>query len=285
MNESRTLIFVGAHPDDEAFSLGGTLARYAAAGVKVYYICGTHGEVGEVSPEDMQGYASIGDLRSAELECAAKILGLTEVIYLGYRDSGMPGTADNKHPRALATAPLEEVTGRIVEIMRRLRPEVVITFDPIGGYHHPDHVAVHNATVEAFHAANDAAQYPEAGPPFQPQKLYFHVFPRGWLKMMVKLMSLFGRDPHRFGRNKDIDLAGALEWEFPVNAVVRLNKQDVVKRDEAAACHASQLAGGSPRGGIFGLVSRLFGQKDSFMRAYPPVTGRRRESDLFDGVK
>ena len=284
MDKPKTLLMTGAHPDDETFGVGGTLAHYAAAGVKVYYVCGTRGEVGEVNPEDMKGYASIAELRTYELQCAAGVLGLADVIYLGYRDSGMAGTADNKHPQALAAAPLDEVAGRIVAILRRLQPQVIITSDPVGGYHHPDHIAIHNATVKAFHAANDAAQYPEAGPPFQPQKLYCHVFPHRWLKVMVKIWKMLGRDVHHFGRNKDIDLAAMIEDEFPVHAVVRLKKQAVLTRDKAAACHASQLGGGSPRGGIMGLINRIFGQKDSYMRAYPPVKGHRKEHDLFDEV-
>ena len=284
MSDSRTLVFVGGHPDDESFGVGGTLAQYAAAGVKVYYICGTRGEVGEVPPEMLRGFASIGDLRSHELKCAAEALGLADVIYLGYRDSGMAGTPENKHPQALAAAPLEEVAGRIVAIFRRLKPEVVVTFDPIGGYHHPDHVAIHNATVMAFKAAGDPLKYPEAGVPFQPQKLYFHVFPHRLLKIMIKIMTLFGRDIHHFGKNKDIDLAEFIETDFPVHAVIRLKKESVRMRERASACHASQLFGGSPRGGLLGLVGRLFGQRDSFMRAAPSVKGRRREHNLFKGV-
>src|SRR4030043_1330149 len=137
MNAPKTLLLTGAHPDDETLGVGATLAQYAAAGYKVYYICGTRGEGGEVAPEFMQGYASIADLRTYELKCAAEALGLADVIYLGYRDSGMAGTEDNKHPNALAAAPLEEVAGRIVAIFRRLKPQVVVTFDPIGGGHHP----------------------------------------------------------------------------------------------------------------------------------------------------
>jgi len=285
MATQKTLVMVGAHPDDESFGVGGTLAQYAAVGVKVYYICGTRGEVGEVTPEMMQGFSSIGELRTHELKCAAEALGLSDVIYLGYRDSGMAGTADNKHPQALAAAPLEEVTGRIVAILRKWKPEVVITFDPVGGYHHPDHVAIHQATVKAFYAASDAMQYPEAGPVYQPQKLYFHVFPHRWLKVMLRIWKLLGRDVHHFGRNKDIDFAAMIEDEFPVNAIVRLEKQSLLTRNKAAACHASQLGGGGPRrGGIMGLMNKLLGQKDSYMRAYPPVKGRHKEHDLFAGV-
>ena len=107
INKKKTLVFVGAHPDDETFGIGGTLAKYASDGVNVYYICATRGEAGEVStPELMTGYSSVGDLRWTELKCAAQALGLIDVIYLGYRDSGMAGSEDNNHPQALATAPL-----------------------------------------------------------------------------------------------------------------------------------------------------------------------------------
>jgi LmbE family N-acetylglucosaminyl deacetylase len=206
------------------------------------------------------------------------------VIYLGYRDSGMPGSEDNKHPQALAMAPLEEVAGRLVKIIREMRPAVVITFDPLGGYRHPDHIAVHNATVKAFSAAADPTRYPEAGPAFQPDKLYFHVLPRRLLRIAVRLMPLFGQNPHRFGTNKDIDLTQMVAVEYPIHASIRLTKPDIEIRDKAMACHASQLGGASPRRGILGMVSRLFGQRDHFMRAYPPVRGKERETDLLAGI-
>ena len=284
MTRQRTLLFVGAHPDDETFGVGGTLAQYAAAGVKVYYACATRGEAGSVNPEQMKGHATLGDMRWEELKCAAQILGLADVIYLGYRDSGMSGAEDNKHPEALAAAPLEQVAGRIVKVIRELRPDVVLTFDPIGGYRHPDHIAVHNATVRAFHATGDPGQFPEAGEAFRPQKLYFSVFPRGMLKLAVRVMPLFGQDPRRFGRNKDIDIASLAEVEFPVHAEVRLSKRSIELRDRAAACHASQMEGGPPRAGMLGIINRLRGQRDLYMRGHPPVTGRRRETDLFEGV-
>lgn len=285
MDNHRTLLFIGAHPDDETFGIGGALAQYAAAGVRVYYACATRGEVGMVEPELMQGYATVGDLRWHELTCAAKVLGLAGVVYLGYRDSGMPGSEDNKHPQALAMAPVAQVAGKMVKVVRELRPQVVVTFDPIGGYRHPDHIAVHKAAMKAFQSAGDPVQYPEAGPVHRPQKLYFSVFPRGLLKVAVWIMPLFRKDPKRFGRNKDIDLTRLTEVEFPVHAVVRLSRHCARLRDEAAACHASQSMGGRPpRREMFGLLIRLLGERDLFMRGYPPVTSKRKEKDLFEGV-
>ncbi|MGP8080305.1 MAG: PIG-L deacetylase family protein [Dehalococcoidales bacterium] len=287
MNQQRTMIFFGAHPDDETFGMGATIAQYVTSGVKVYYVCSTRGEAGTVDPEYLQGYKTIADLRTAEMECAAKVLGLAGVIYLGYRDSGMTGSPDNKNPESLAMAPVAEVASLMVRIIRELKPDVIITHDAGGGYGHPDHIATHNALVQAFYAANDPPQFPKAGPPFQPAKLYFGVRPPGFMKVAVKLMPFFGQNPHKFGRNKDIDLTRMLNPRYPVHAVIRLKTDSLAIRDEASACHASQ-GGGRPRPGpfrIFRLIDGLRGQKDYFMRDYPPVSVKHLEKDLFEGIQ
>ena len=214
--ENRRLLAVLAHPDDESFGPGGTLALYAHRGVEVHLACATRGEVGEVTEELLRGYRDVGELREHELRCAAQHLRLTGVHFMGYRDSGMPGSPDNRHPQALAAAPLDEVAARVTHLMRSLRPHVVITFDPIGGYRHPDHIAIQRATVAAFEAAGDAARYPDGLPAYRPQKLYFHTFGRRFLRLAVRAMPLLGRDPHRFGRNGDIDLAEIAAQDFPL---------------------------------------------------------------------
>jgi LmbE family N-acetylglucosaminyl deacetylase len=285
MNKPKTLVFFGAHPDDESFGVGSTLAQYAASGVRVYYVCSTGGELGTVDQEHLKEHETIEKLRAAELKCAAKELGLAGVFYLGYRDSGMLGSADNKHPDSLAMAPLKEVAGRAVKIIREIKPEVVITHDAGGGYGHPDHIATHNATVAAFYAAGNPERYPEAGPVFQPGKLYFGVRPFRLMKTMVRLMPLLGQDPHHFGRNKDIDITKMSGVEYPVHAVIRIKKQSIEIRNRAVACHASQ-SGGRGRPGLFRaleLIGKFSGPKDYFMRAYPPPTGQR-EKDLFEGI-
>ncbi|MCX6037158.1 MAG: PIG-L family deacetylase, partial [Chloroflexi bacterium] len=109
-----TLLAVLAHPDDESFGMGGTLALYASRGVDVHLVCATRGEVGGVAPQLLEGFESIAKLRESELRCAAGVLGLTSVHFLGYRDSGMPGSLDNTHPQALAAQPLDEVAAKVV---------------------------------------------------------------------------------------------------------------------------------------------------------------------------
>jgi LmbE family N-acetylglucosaminyl deacetylase len=265
--------------------MGGTLALYAKRGAQVHLVCATRGEAGEVAPEYLKGFKSIAERRVSELRCAAGILGLTGVYFLDYRDSGMSGSSDNQNPLALVNAPLEEVAGKVVSHIRRLRPQVVITFDPIGGYMHPDHIAIQKATVQAFKLAGDPGyKDPQELSPYQPQKLYFHVFPKGALRLAVRLMPLFGRDPRKFGRNGDIDLMPLVEQgEFPTHAWIDF-RPVIEQRDAAAACHASQLEGGPPRAGLLSWIWRWIGAKEQFMRAYPETINGVKERDLFEGV-
>jgi LmbE family N-acetylglucosaminyl deacetylase len=160
---------------------------------------------------------------------------------------------------------------------------VVLTFDPIGGYRHPDHIHIHQATVMAFEKAADAKFHPEAGAPFQPRGLYFQVFPRWFLRVATRLMPLFGRDPRKWGRNQDVDLKALADVNFPVHVRVDIRAVAEAKR-EAGACHASQ-GGMQMRRGWMGFLSRVLGEHEDYMRAYPPVNGRTRVGkDLFEGV-
>lgn len=278
---TKRVLAVLAHPDDESFGLGGTLALYAQRGYETYYVCATRGEAGTVDEEHLKGFKDTAEMRTDELMRAAKELGLKEVIFLGYRDSGMPGVDANNHPDAQINHPIEEVAGKVVKHIRKIKPEIVITFDPIGGYKHPDHIHIHKATVLAFANAEDETFHPEAGEGFKPSALYFQVFPRGFLKMATRLMPLFGKDPTRFGRNGDINLKELAEVDFPVH--VRMHTKSVAEiKTRASAQHASQ-GGTQMRRGLMGFVTRVFGEREDFMRAYPPVTGGfKRRNDLFD---
>ncbi len=276
------LLAVLAHPDDESFGLGGTLAYYAWCGVETHLICATGGEEGDVADEFLVGFHSKVERRRAELACAAQALGLHSLEMLDYRDSGMPGTPANSHSEALAAQPFDTVTARVTHAIRRLRPQVVITFDPIGGYRHPDHIAIQRATVAAFHAAGDPARYPADLPPFTPQKLYFQTFPRTLLRLVVRLMPLFGRDPQRFGRNGDVNLAELAVVDFPIHTRIDTITMRAA-RDAAVACHASQ--GGRPAKGPLGRLFSLLRSTDTYMRAYPEAAPGLHERDLFAGVE
>ncbi|HEX7555375.1 MAG TPA: PIG-L family deacetylase [Leptolinea sp.] len=282
MTAKKTILAVLAHPDDETFGTGGTLALYANRGVDVYLVCATRGEVGEMPAEMMAGFNTIGEKRESELRCAGETLGLKSIFFLGYRDSGMPNTADNQHPQALAAQPVEAVAAEVAGYIRKLKPQVVITFDPIGGYYHPDHIAIQRATVRAFTLAGDTHFITDGLEPYAPQKLYFQMISRGFLRFAVSMMRLIGRDPRKFGTNKDIDMAAIAEVEFPITT--RINCREVAEiRDAASACHASQ-GGTSMSGGIVGWFRRMFGSDEVYMRAEPPFVGKQPERDLFEGV-
>ncbi|HEC22926.1 MAG TPA: GlcNAc-PI de-N-acetylase [Chloroflexi bacterium] len=286
--DTRRLLLSLAHPDDESFGMGGTIARYVDEGVEVYLICATNGELGAADPEFLEKYGSVTELRLAELRCAAEKLGITRIYTLGYRDSGMAGSPDNAHPDSLAAADPDEVAGRVTEIIREVRPQVVVTFDPFGGYGHPDHIAMHRATVRAFHAAPDPTQYPEqieAGlQPYRPRKLYYHTFDRRWLRFAVRVMPLLGQNPEQFGRNKDINLRVIAAHEYPIHARIAFDRYTEIAR-QARDCHASQLAGFARPGPLQWLRHLLETNEDTFMRAYPPVNGAYEcERDLFEGV-
>lgn len=278
-----TLLAVLAHPDDESFGMGGTLALYAQRGVHTHLVCATRGEAGEVDPQYLSGFASVAERRESELRCAAGILGLSGVYFLDYRDSGMPGSPDNGHSNALAAQPVEAVAAKVARLMRQIQPQVVVTFDPIGGYKHPDHIAMHNATVLAFQLAADPS-FSSDLPAFKPHKLYYHTISKTFLRISVVLLRLRGKDPRHFGRNGDIDLQAIIdEGRFPTHA--RINCQAVLEtKNAAAACHASQLGGALPRRGLIARLSRKASYTETFMRAAPPACKRLRETDLFTGV-
>ena len=276
------LLSVLAHPDDESFGMGGTLALYAEKGVQVHLICATRGEAGEVGPEYLQAYQSIGELREAELRCAAGHLGLAGIHFLDYRDSGMTGSVDNDHRDALCQTSLMEVASKVADYIREIKPQVVLTFDPIGGYRHPDHIAIHEATVEAFYLAGNP-DFESDLPPYKPQKLYYHTISRRFIRVAVRLIRLFGKDPSRWGENNDIDLTSLAIDDYPINAMI--NYRVVERRKQAASfCHASQGGAGLAKGPL-GWIARLVGGKDHFMRAFPPPKPGNCESDLFDGIQ
>jgi mycothiol S-conjugate amidase len=174
------LVSVHAHPDDEASKGAGTVARYAAEGIRTTLICCTGGEEGDIlnpAADTPEVRADLGAVRMAELRASVDAIGYSELHLLGYRDSGMPGTEANARADNFANAPLDEAVGKLVEVIRRVQPQVLITYgDERVFYEHPDHIRVHEISVAAFDAAGDPDRYPDAGLPWQPAKLYYSGF-------------------------------------------------------------------------------------------------------------
>ncbi len=280
-NQVKRILSVLAHPDDEAFGMGGTLALYAMRGVEVYLACATLGEAGDIPPDFLQSSSSSAALRESELDCSANVLALKQVFKLGFRDSGMEGSPDNHHPDALVARPMEEVVERIAAVMRQVRPQVVLTFDPVGGYFHPDHIRVHQATVLAF---DRVRQELKATDPQALTRLYYHTMPKSSAKIAVFWMRLLGKDPRKIGRNKDIDLVQIASQSFPVHVTINY-RQVLEQREQAAACHASQGGGKKPFGLSAWLMRILSRPVDRFMQGFPePMPNHRMQNDLFWGM-
>jgi LmbE family N-acetylglucosaminyl deacetylase len=279
----RVLLGVFAHPDDESFGPGGTLARYGAEGAAVHVIIATDGIAGSVEdPAHLQTHETLAQVRSTELANAAVALGVTSIWSLPYRDSGMRGTADNDHPDALNQQPLETLVSQVREYIERLQPDVIITHDPFGGYGHPDHVRCCDAVTTAFYMAISDGRRRAQG--YRgPQKLYYTAFDKWFFRLVVRIMPLMGKDPTTLGRNKDINLVEISEWETPVHT--RIDVIDYLPQKLAASrAHASQYSGGPS----FVRVLPRFMQKrflgiDTYTRAFPAPNGSV-ERDLFAGL-
>lgn len=270
----RSLLAIYAHPDDEAFSLGGAIARYAAEGVRVYLVCATRGEVGEISDPNLATPDTLGLVREDELRCAAETMGVSELIFLDYRDSGMAGTAENQHPSAFINAPDEEVTQKLVAIIRRLQPTVIATFEPNGGYGHPDHIAVHRRAVQAFHAAADPAYHPELGAPWQTSRLFYSVIPRSFFIEMRQQMEELGIDTRDLDNFGD----GTLRWPDEKIHIVLDVSSTVEDKWQALNCHRTQFGPDNlfrrlPADRVKQLMSREY-----FALAWPePQRGQKLE--------
>ncbi len=265
---------VFAHPDDESFGPGGTLARYAAEGVDVHVIVATDGIAGSVEEgTKLNGHETLAQLRSTELSNAAVALGVKSIWSLPYRDSGMLGAPENQHPDALIQQPRDALVEELVGYMQRLQPDVVVTHDPFGGYGHPDHICVCETTTAAFHMIRALNGQQNGSDLYRPQKLYYTSFDKRILKIMVRLMPLFGKDPTAFGRNKDINFVDIVRWETPVHA--RVNIGDYLEEKTAASkAHVSQYGGGPSYMRILpSVVRKRTLSYDNFTRAYPPPNG------------
>jgi LmbE family N-acetylglucosaminyl deacetylase len=282
-SSGRRLLAVLAHPDDESFGIGGTLARYADEGVAVHIAIATDGVAGSVAGGYEHTLRELAAVRRKELEAAVAILG-GALHMLGYRDSGYIGDPANQHPDAFINSDLNEATGRVVALIREIRPQVVVTHDETGGYYHPDHIHCWKITSAAWRAAGDPAAYPHIGPaPYAPQRLYYTAFSNRMVKVFSFLMRLRGQDPKRAGRNKDIDWTRIGIEPRRLHAHIDYRRYWEAKR-AAAAAHPSQGGGTSRNRLLPEPIQRRLLATETFIRAYPPVPEGFREYDLFEGV-
>ena len=191
-----SLLTVHAHPDDESSKGAGTVARYSAEGVRTTLVCCTGGELGDIANPALKDTDVIDDLarvRAAELAAATAILGFSEVVHLGYRDSGMAGSPGNDDPRSFHRADRSEAVARLAGEIRRVRPQVILTYgDDQQGYPHPDHLAVHDISLPAFELAGDPAYRPDLGEPWTPSKLYYSAWSRSRIQSLHERYAQLG---------------------------------------------------------------------------------------------
>ncbi|MEC9425038.1 MAG: mycothiol conjugate amidase Mca [Actinomycetota bacterium] len=274
------LLTVHAHPDDEASKGASTVAQLHSEGVHCVLVCCTGGEAGDVLNPAMdvpEVHADLPGVREAELARAAEIVGYDEVVLLGYRDSGMKDSEHNARADAFANADQDEAVGRLVAIIRRVRPQVVVTYpDARGEYDHPDHVQVHDVSVPAFHAAGDPGRYPEAGPTWQPSKLYYTMWSRARIAgLHEKFLELGIESPYDEWWFKRPSRDHLITTQVPIGEY-----WDV--RGDALRAHATQIDPASPF--WFGLpddVARTVHPFDDYRLAACCVDGRPVDSSTY----
>ncbi len=279
----RCILSVHAHPDDEASKGAPTIALYAASGVRSVLVTCTGGEEGDILNPAMdrpEVRENLHAVRLDELRRAAEIIGYDEVVLLGYRDSGMPESEANAHPEAFANVELDEAVGALVRIIRRTRPQVILTYgDDQQGYPHPDHLRVHDISVPAFELAGDSSYRPELGEPFAPSKLYYSVWSMRRIRAThEKFLELGLESPYssEWFERPDQDHRVTTSIDIAEHYEVRL---------EALRAHATQVDPASPF--WFGLppeVAREVHPYEDFILAYSRVDSAVPEADLFAGI-
>jgi mycothiol S-conjugate amidase len=279
------LLTVHAHPDDESSKGAATVHRYAEEGVRCVLVCATGGEEGDILNPAMDRpeiRERLHEVRLEELARATGIIGYHEVVMLGYRDSGMPDSEANKNPDCFACAEEAEAVGRLVAVIRRERPQVIITYpDDQQGYPHPDHLRVHDISVLAFDAAADPDAYPEAGPPWQPLKLYYSAWARArMVAIHEKFLELGLESPFD---TKWFDRPGL---DDRITTKIDVGDADSVRK-EALLAHATQIDPNSPF--WFGLppeVTSVYPWDDYILaRSLVESPATFPEDDLFAGVR
>ena len=274
-----------AHPDDEAFPVGGTLASYAAQGVDIRLVCATLGEEGEIRQPGSATRETLPQVRQEELKASCRALGLQEPVLLHHRDSGMQGDEANRHPRALINVPAERIVEPLVAEMRRFRPQVVLTFGPDGLYGHPDHIAMSDHATAAFHLAGDPDAFPhqltgglEA---YSPLRLFYSARPRGFRMAQAMRFRKAGLDvplPPPERRDDGVPRE-ELHLEADVSAYLEQKKASM-------RSHFTQMQVDSPYFRVSHEVLAETLGREHFQRGFPAVeAGGVVPADFFEGIE
>ena len=262
---------VFAHPDDETLGTGGTLARYAAEGIETYVVTATRGQRGRYKDgSDHPGPQALGRIREGELRAAAAVLGVREVSLLDYWDQDLDQAAP------------EEIVGQLVAHLRRIRPQVVVTFDPAGGYGHPDHIAIAQFATAAVTVAADPS-FPAVGggeePAHRVAKLYYMGWPAAkWEAYQEAFKRLVSKVD-----GVERQAAPWPDWALTTTIDTADHWETVWK---AVQCHESQMAMYGPLAHLSEAHHRGLWGSQEYYRVMSLVNGgRAKERDLFEGLR
>ena len=273
-----------AHPDDEAFPVGGVLASNVADGRRVRLITTTLGEEGDIRQEGSATKETLGNVRRIELSCAVQALRLESNELYGYRDSGMVGWEANNHPQAFINAPEDEVVERLVREIRMFRPQVILTFEPGGLYGHPDHISISNHTTTAFDLASNPSAFPnqlaEGLETHTPQRLFYSARPKGFrLEWATKLRTA----------GIDFPMPGPEQLAHgtpPEDIHLELDVSDHLETKMACIiCHRTQVAPDWPYHRVPREIAAWVLGREFYIRARPDVPDSEIvPDDFFDGI-
>jgi len=287
---SRRLLLVHAHPDDETIGTGATMAKFAAEGAHVTLVTCTLGEEGEILVPALSQLAAgqadqLGGYRIGELAAACAALGVSDHRFLGgpgrYRDSGMMGLETNNNPRCFWQADLREAAEQLAAVIREVRPQVVLTYDPNGFYGHPDHIQAHRVAMEGVRLAADPAVAPEAGEPWEVAKVYWTAVPKSSLQRGIEEFADSAENP--FGEIRDADELPFGTPDEEIAAVVDASAYEDAKV-AAMRAHATQISADSWLFKLAGNASAEFGREYYVLAQGKRGPGEGWESDLFAGT-
>ncbi|MFD5506407.1 N-acetyl-1-D-myo-inositol-2-amino-2-deoxy-alpha-D-glucopyranoside deacetylase [Streptomyces sp. NPDC127051] len=291
---ARRLLLVHAHPDDESINNGVTMAKYAAEGAHVTLVTCTLGEEGEVIPPGLAHLApdrddTLGPHRIGELAAAMAELGVTDHRFLGgpgrFRDSGMMGAEQNRRPGSFWSTDVDEAAAHLVQVVREVRPQVLVTYDPDGGYGHPDHIQAHRVAMRGAELAAEATYRRDLGDPWRIGKIYWNRVPRSAVEEGFARLKAAGPKAPFPGLASPDDVPGVVA-DDRVTAEIGADEAFVAAKAAAMRAHATQIAVDGP---FFALSNDL--AQPLFTREYyelvegrPGAPAGEREHDLFAGV-
>jgi LmbE family N-acetylglucosaminyl deacetylase len=273
--DQKRLLVVYAHPDDESFTVGGILRKYNDEGAKTTLLCATRGEKGVIHDPALATRERLGQIRERELREACCILGTEDLCFLGYPDG------------SLSTVDEVEAVGRIVACIRQTQPQIVVTFDANGDYGHPDHIAIHQLTVSAFHKAGDPTCFPEqlrdGLQRHTPEKLYAHAMAWSVMRKVYRQARAEGFLGIPGGSAATIPIAQMGTPDEEITTFVPLDRWQLAAKMAAMRAHRTQMDPGGPFHHFPNGAVREWLEVERFRLIYPP-NAQAGEEDLFTGV-